>query len=227
MFSSFDIATVRVRCRRCRDMFFLLYCSFHHSCYFFLSCSALHTTTMVPQDRCTCWISVDLITLKGTVATQWIWQYQFKSKKKNTLIPRIWVLWTVFLGINGEAGRGVRGVAPEVTGEGHHRPADLCAEVQEAPRVLPQAGAAPSRRPDITPLISGQTLLPPLYIPALSFLFYTLLGPVLWMQLLLVVVWGACQRSTGDHMYICLAKRLTFGCPGVYLPSDQSWIHLR
>ena len=99
----------------------------------FFSCSALHTTTIVPQDICTCWISVDLITLKGTVATQWIWQYQFKSKKKNTLIPRIWVLETVFLGINGEAGRGVRGVAPEVPGEGH-RPGDLCAEVQEALR---------------------------------------------------------------------------------------------
>jgi hypothetical protein len=60
-----------------------------------------------------------------------------QKKKKNSLIPRNRVLRNVFffLNVNGKAGRGAGGAAtPEVTGG--HRP-------------------APSRRPDITPLMTG------------------------------------------------------------------------
>ena len=94
-----------------------------------------------------------------------VFYYQFETTtKKEYIIPSIWICkmfvtqtnhYCCFLSIDGKAGRGVWGAAPEVPGE-RHRPCNLCAEVQEAPHGLPQAGVAPSGRPDITPLTSGQ-----------------------------------------------------------------------
>ena len=159
------------------------------------------------------------------------------EKKKESLITRIWILWNVgthqfcFLSINGKAGRRVWGAAPEVPGEGH-RPAYVCAKVQEAPHGVSQAGLAPSRRSDITSLMScwRDDRWQLCCILARSFLFYTLVGPVLYVQLIV----GLTKHQTENACIVMLFEMIfSFGIIvrdilAIHYPADwPSWIDMR
>lgn len=130
------------------------------------------------------------------------------------------------LSINGRAGPGVRGTAPEVPGEGY-RPAYLCAEIQEAPHCVPQAGVAPSRWSDISPLMSmgcrtGRTVGDQLCcIPAHSILVIR----SAWPCFLSAAYCRAFDQTwNGVCMYSCVLRNvLPIRCPAEW----TSWVGVR